>query len=77
MNNSSSTLLLKTFAKTILFAFCMVLDFGAIVLDVQNAGKTGFGEDGFAEWFQEIQVFIAFLFLVFALKKNKTLQPAD
>lgn len=40
MNNSSSTLLLKTFAKTILFAFCMVLDFGAIVLDVQNAGKT-------------------------------------
>ena len=53
----------------------MVLDFSAIVLDVQNVSKTDFGEYGFVEWFQEIQVFIAFLFLIISLKK-KSLQPA-
>lgn len=76
MNNPYSKSLYKTFTKALLFAFFMALDFGAIVLDVRNVNKTDFGENGFVEWFQEIQLFIAFLFLIFSLKKNKTLQPA-
>src|ERR1044072_1799511 len=76
MQNFYSKSLIKTFAKACLFALFIALDFGAIYLDIGNLSNTEFGEDGFVEWFQEIQLFTAFLFLIFALKKNKKLQPS-
>lgn len=76
MNNPYSKSLLNTLIKALLFAFFIALDFGAIVLDVRNVSSYGFEEDGYVEWFQEIQLFIPFLVLIFSLKKNKTLQPA-
>jgi hypothetical protein len=76
MQNSYSKSLLRTFVKACLLALFIALDFGAIFLDVGNVNNTSFGEDGYVEWFQEVQLFTAFLFLILALKKNKSLQPA-
>lgn len=76
MQNFYSKSLLRTFAKACFFALFMALDFGAIFLDVGNVSNTSFGEDGYVEWFQEIQLFIAFLFLIFFLGRNKDAQPA-
>jgi hypothetical protein len=58
------------------FGFFIALDFKAVFLHVQNVSKTNFGEDGYVEWFHKIQLFVAFLFLIFSLKKSKSLQPA-
>jgi len=76
MQNPYSKSLLRTFVKVCLLALFIALDFGAIFLDVGNISNTSFGENGYVEWFQEIQLFTAFLFLISALKKNKNLQPA-
>jgi hypothetical protein len=76
MQNFYSKSLLKTFAKACLCALFIALDFGAIFLDIGNISNTSFGEDGYVEWFQEIQLFTAFLFLISSLKKNKDAQPA-
>lgn len=76
MANSDAKSLLGSFAVACLFSFFIVLDFGAIYLDIHNVRNTNFGEEGYVEWFQEIQLMTAFIFLLTALKKIKTAQPA-
>jgi hypothetical protein len=76
MKNAYTRLLIQVFGKACLFAFLISLDFGAIFLDVHNISKTNFGEEGFVEWFQEIQLITTFFIMIFSLKKNKSFQPA-
>ena len=68
--------LLRVLGHACLFALFIALDFVSITLDVRNVANTNFGEEGYVEWFQEIQLFVAFLFLLFSLRRNKAEQPA-
>ncbi len=67
---------IKTFARACFFSVFIVIDFFTIKLDINNLSTYSFGENGFVEWWQQIQLMISFIVLMSALKKNNTLQPA-
>lgn len=76
MTNIYISPFVKTFARACFFSLFVIIDFFTIKLDINNLSSYGFGENGFVEWWQQIQLAISFIILMFALKKNKSLQPA-
>ena len=75
MANNYTKPLIVTFARACFFSFFIVIDFFTIKLDINNSSAYGFGENGFVEWWQQIQLAISFIVLISALKNNKRLQP--
>jgi hypothetical protein len=58
------------------FSFFIIIDFFTIKMDINHLTAFDFGENGFIEWWQQIQLAVSFIVLISALNNNNGMQPA-